>query len=114
LRRISRRYTCRKAGCFELVPATFHAGVAIASGLVIFSWAAFAGGLATGQPKSIGAHVTVKVVDENGQAIEGAQVTITEPGAAPAQLWTDFAGNCGYVLQQTGGLPPSCGEGRIL
>lgn len=67
---------------------------------MIFSWAAFAGGLATGQPKSIGAHVTVKVVDENGQAIEGAQVTITEPGAAPAQLWTDFAGNCGYVLQQ--------------
>ena len=40
------------------------------------------------------------VVDENGQAVEGAQVTIAEPGTEPARLWTDYAGNCEYALRQ--------------
>ena len=44
--------------------------------------------------------MTVTVVDENGHAVEGAQVTITEPGIAPAQLWTDYAGNCSYQPKQ--------------
>jgi len=44
--------------------------------------------------------VTLTVVDENGHAVEGAQVTITEPGIAPTQLWTDYAGNCSYTLLQ--------------
>jgi hypothetical protein len=38
----------------------------------------------------------VTVVDENGHAVDGAQVTITERGAAPALLWTNYAGNCSY------------------
>ena len=82
----------------EIYARVVHFGRAgrASAGLILLFGAAIAGG----QPKPIGARVTVKVVDENGQAIEGAQVTITEPGAAPAQLWTDFAGNCGYVLQQ--------------
>ncbi len=50
--------------------------------------------------QSLGTPVTVTVVDENGQAVSGAQVTITEPGIAPAQLWTDYAGNCSYALRQ--------------
>ena len=53
-------------------------------------------GLAEGQQETVGAQVVVTVVDENGHAVEGAQVTITEPGAAPEQLWTDYAGNCRY------------------
>ena len=56
--------------------------------------------IACGQTKTADANVTVTVVDENGQAVEGAQVTITEPGAEPAKLWTDYAGNCGTILRQ--------------
>ena len=41
--------------------------------------------IACGQTKTADANVTVTVVDENGQAVEGAQVTIAEPGAEPAQ-----------------------------
>lgn len=55
---------------------------------------------AYGQQKEDEARVTVTVVDENGQAVEGAQVTIAEPGAEPAQLWTDYAGSCEYTLRQ--------------
>jgi len=44
----------------------------------------------------------VTVVDENGHAVEGAQVTIAEPGMAPAQLWTDYAGSCRYTVRATG------------
>ena len=72
----------------------------VIAGFVVVSWAAFACGLADGQQKVIGAHVTVTVVDENGQAVEGAQVTIAEPGAEPTRLWTDYGGNCGTILRQ--------------
>ena len=44
--------------------------------------------------------VAVSVVDENGQPVQGAQVTIAEPGLAAAQVWTDYAGNCSYPLKQ--------------
>jgi hypothetical protein len=54
--------------------------------------------LAGGQQNTVGAQVTV--VDENGHAVEGAQVTIAEPGMAPTQLWTDYAGNCRYTVRQ--------------
>ena len=60
----------------------------------------FLAGLACGQQNPVGAQVTVTVVDENGQAVEGAQVTIAEPGIAPAQLWTDYAGSCIYAPRQ--------------
>ncbi|MGA2570531.1 MAG: hypothetical protein ABSF23_08440 [Terracidiphilus sp.] len=56
--------------------------------------------LAAAQPRSPGAQVTVTVVDENGQAVEGAQVTIAEPGLEPATQWTDYAGICATVLRQ--------------
>jgi len=76
----------------------------VISGLVFLSWTTlvwgFGGGLAAAQQKTVGTHVTVTVVDENGQAVEGAQVTITELGAEPARLWTDYAGNCAYALRQ--------------
>ena len=76
----------------------------VANGLLLVSWTAVAWGIgagfAAGQPKANDARVLVTVVDENGQAIEGAQVTIDEPGAEPARLWTDYAGNCEYTLRQ--------------
>ena len=54
--------------------------------------------LASLQAQSPRATVVLAVVDEDGVAVPGAQVTITEPGLAPAQLRTDFAGNCRYQL----------------
>jgi hypothetical protein len=52
------------------------------------------------QAQNQGAAVTATVVDENGAAVAGAQVTILEPGQEAVHLWTDFAGNCTHVLQQ--------------
>jgi len=75
----------------------------VAAGLLFLSWTILlGGGLAGGQQNTVGAQVTVTVIDENGQAVEGAQVTIAEPGIAPAQLWTDYAGNCIYAPRQRG------------
>ena len=56
--------------------------------------------LAGGQPQNPRTTVTVTVVDENGTAVPDAQVTITEPGIAPANLWTNYAGDCTYALRQ--------------
>ena len=60
----------------------------------------FCAALACGQPQSLRAPVTLTVVDENGQAVPGAQVTIAEPGMEPAHLWTDYAGMCNFALRQ--------------
>ena len=60
----------------------------------------FCAALAGGQPQIVRARVAVSVVDENGQPVQGAQVTIAEPGLAAAQVWTDYAGNCSYALKQ--------------
>ena len=46
------------------------------------------------------APVTVNVVDENGVAVDGAQVTATAPGLAPQRLRTDFAGTCVFTPRQ--------------
>jgi TonB dependent receptor-like, beta-barrel len=48
----------------------------------------------------LGTPVAITVVDENGVAVAGAQVTIAESGQEPAHLWTDYAGNCTYALRQ--------------
>ncbi len=70
------------------------------TGLFLLTWAMLVLGSAASQEKAVGTNVTVTVVDENGHAVPGAQVTITEPGAEPAQLWTDYAGNCRHELRQ--------------
>jgi hypothetical protein len=44
------------------------------------------------------AQVTVTVVDENGVAVSGAEVTILEPNLAPIHLWSDYAGRCSFTL----------------
>jgi hypothetical protein len=60
----------------------------------------FCAAMASGQMQAVRAPVTVTAVDENGVAVEGAQVTVTEPGQAPEHLRTDFAGVCTYALRQ--------------
>jgi hypothetical protein len=56
--------------------------------------------MASGQMQAVRAPVTVSVIDENGVAVVGAQVTVTEPGKEPARLRTDFAGACSYTPRQ--------------
>ena len=56
--------------------------------------------IAGGQYEAANSPVTISVADENGAAVAGARVTIVEPGTEPAQLWTDYAGNCRYTLRQ--------------
>ncbi len=53
------------------------------------------------QPKAALAAVQITVVDENGLAVPGAQVTVEEPGLAPLRLWTDYAGQCTFTPQRT-------------
>ncbi len=67
----------------------------VAAGLLLLTCAAFLGG----QTLAARTPVIFTVVDENGQAVAGAQVTITEAGLGPAQLWTDYAGSCRYALR---------------
>jgi hypothetical protein len=43
--------------------------------------------------------VSLTVVDEDGLPVQGAQVIVSQPGSAPTQLQTDFAGRCGYTLR---------------
>ncbi|MGH9590919.1 MAG: hypothetical protein ACRD25_11020 [Terracidiphilus sp.] len=43
-------------------------------------------------------HIVLTVIDENGVAVSGAQVTILEPNVSPLRLWTDFAGRCAFTL----------------
>jgi hypothetical protein len=63
-------------------------------------------GLARGQqppapaPAQQSATVRITIVDENGQVVSGAQVTVLEPGHTPLQLWTDYAGRCSFTPRQ--------------
>jgi hypothetical protein len=41
--------------------------------------------------------VRIAVVDETGQSVAGAEVSVREPGLSPIKLWTDFAGNCEFT-----------------
>ncbi len=46
------------------------------------------------------APIVFTVIDENGQAVPGAEVTILEPSLAAVHQWTDYAGHCSHILQQ--------------
>ncbi len=55
---------------------------------------------ASGQAQIAHPTINVTVVDENDVVIPDAQVTIAEPGLEPAQLSTDYAGECSYTLRK--------------
>ncbi len=44
--------------------------------------------------------VRVTVVDETGQSIAGARVSVREPGRSPVDLWTDYGGRCAFTPHQ--------------
>jgi hypothetical protein len=49
---------------------------------------------------AVQAPVVVTVADENGLAVPGAQVIVSEPGRRDLELQTDYAGRCTYSLHQ--------------
>lgn len=53
---------------------------------------------ATIRAQSPRAQVVLTVVDENGVAVPGAQVTIVEPNISPFHFWTNYAGRCSFTL----------------
>ena len=71
-------------------------------GLLVWLCAAMACGQtqAVRAPVAVSVPVSVSVVDENGVAVSGAQVTVTEPRQELAHLRTDFAGVCSFTLRQ--------------
>lgn len=44
--------------------------------------------------------VHITVVDETGQSIAGAKLTIREAGQNTVELWSDYAGHCDFTLRQ--------------
>lgn len=57
--------------------------------------------IGTAQSPAPHSSVTLTVVDENGVAIPGAQVSIEQPDKPPLQLHTDYAGRSSYRLQES-------------
>src|SRR3984885_6631461 len=55
--------------------------------------------LAIGQVPAHSSSVTITVVDEDGQPLSDAQITLFEPGRSPVHLQTDYAGRCAYRLE---------------
>ncbi len=53
-----------------------------------------------GQPHGSQSPVTISVVDENGIAVSGAEVTILETGLTAIHLWTDYAGRVLFTPSQ--------------
>ncbi len=70
----------------------FHPAGIVIFGLVLLCCAV----LARGQKSS----VVLTVVDENGLAVPGAEVTLSQPGQQSIRLITDYAGRCLYSLHQ--------------
>jgi hypothetical protein len=99
LLRYARRYTGGEAGraMFRSVfMLRCDCAWRILPGLLLWLSAA----IASGQLPGARAPVTVTVVDENGVAIEGALLTVTEPGQEAVHLRTDFAGSCSFAVRQ--------------
>ena len=60
----------------------------------------FSLGLVRAQSSAAHAPIIFTVVDENGQAVPGAEVTILEPSLSAVSHWTDYAGHCSHILQE--------------
>ncbi len=70
----------------------FGCMVKLAASVLLLSGAALVSAQAAGR-----AAVSLAVVDENGQPVSGAEITLEEPGSAPRQCWTDYAGHCQFA-----------------
>lgn len=73
-----------------------RAGGWVAEAILAGCMAAALGQAADGNPV-----VTLSVVDENGAAVQGAEVTVEEPGQADVRLVTDYAGKAVYAIEGT-------------
>jgi hypothetical protein len=73
---------------------------------IFFGWAGALGQIApvgrSAATPGAGARVILTVVDENGLAVNAAQVSILEPGEAPLGMATDYAGQCWWIPRQAG------------
>lgn len=54
--------------------------------------------LLASQEPAAGTRVLLTVVDETGAAVNGAQVTVQEPGASPVRIATDYNGRVSFVI----------------
>ena len=52
------------------------------------------------EPAESAQTVALTVVDENGLAVSGAQVTVEEPGRPPVRRVTDYTGRCTWLPEQ--------------
>jgi hypothetical protein len=68
----------------------------IVLGLLLLLWAY----PSTSQVSPSRTTVLLTVIDENSVPVPDARVSISQPGAPPLQLQTDYAGRCTYPLQQ--------------
>ncbi|HTZ90089.1 MAG TPA: hypothetical protein VMA71_07105 [Alloacidobacterium sp.] len=66
-----------------------------ANEVVFFCFLVWSITVAIAQPSQI----QLTVNDENGVAVSGAQVVVSEPGLPPLRLTTDYAGRCQYSIQ---------------
>lgn len=69
------------------------------SGLILLLWAL----AAIGQQANLQKKIVISVVNDTGQPVAGADVSILEPGHEAVELWTDYAGHSSFTPQQ--GLP---------
>ena len=72
--------------------------------LVLVPWSA-QGQQSHGHPRKAARHpatITLTIVDENGLAVPGASVTITEPPQPPLHLSTDYAGRLSWTPHAAG------------
>lgn len=67
---------------------------------IVLAGLAMCTALAWGQRTAAADPVRISVVDENGQAVAGVQVTVIETGRNALQLWTDYDGHCSFTPQQ--------------
>ncbi len=94
---------CPRLNLMVLLPRANRAIVLLA---IFFAWVAAFGqvapaGRSTATPGTA-LLVVLTVVDENGLAVDAAQVSILEPGETTLRTATDHAGQCSWIPRQAG------------
>jgi hypothetical protein len=96
------RWDSNLAGKFPNSTRIYGTRRTIFSLLLVFSM--FSGGQQLSVPVTAETPETVRVtvVDETGQSIVGAKVSVREPGSGTVDFWTDYAGRCAFSVHQAG------------